>query len=354
MTIYHFHKLQIADIQRETKDSVSIVFDIPEELADVFKFTPGQHLVVRAQIQGEELRRNYSICSGVNDGLVRIAVKLVEGGRFSSYANQQLNRGDYLEVMPPEGSFHTPLDSSQSKNYLAFAAGSGITPLLSIIKSTLDIETTSCYTLVYGNKHVSSIMFREALLDLKNRYTTRLELIHILSREKQETELFNGRIDAVKLNSLCEQLIHLERVDECFICGPKTMMEALKKGLEAKGFPSKNIHFELFGNDRVMVASSDDSGVLKQVSVIVDGKTTQIELSEAGQTILDAALNAGADVPYACKDGVCCTCRGKVIEGEVKMDSNFALEEDELDDGFVLACQSHPVSETVILDFDER
>lgn len=357
MTIYHFHKLKVSHIQAETADSVSVVFSIPDELKQTYRFIPGQHLVMKADIEGEEVRRNYSICSGIHDEELRIAVKKIDGGVFSTFVNEQLQESDELEVMPPEGGFYTPLDKNNRKNYLAFAAGSGITPVLSIVKSTLELEPESTFTLVYGNKTVASIMFREQLLGLKNRYPERFELINILSREDQESELLNGRIDAEKLSQLCQHVIELECIDEVFLCGPQQMTDTIKEQLIRSDFPEKHIHFELFGTSQSVVqsqSSTDDQGPVHKVGVIVDGKQTHLEVAQRGKSILDVALDAGADLPFACKGGVCSTCKAKVLEGRVQMDVNYALEDDELEAGFVLTCQAHPVTDHVVVDFDEK
>jgi len=357
MTVHHFHNLRISKIQAETDDAVSIVFAVPKVLQDLYQYTQGQHLVVKADLEGQEIRRSYSICSGVNEKELCVAVKKVKGGKFSSFVHDSLQKNDSLAVMPPEGNFFTPLIMENRKHYLAFAAGSGITPILSILKSVLAVEPSSRFTLVYGNKTVTSMMFRETLLGLKNRYPTRLELINILSRQEQESELLNGRIDAEKIKALCERMIALEVVNEVFICGPLSMTEAVKETLVQEGFDPKHIHFELFGlspTERVVEAKPSDPGPLRKVSVIVDGKQTNIEVTEGGQSILDVALSAGADLPFACKGGVCCTCRAKLLEGEVRMDVNYALEEGEVERGFILTCQSHPLTDRVVIDFDEK
>lgn len=357
MTEQHFHTLTVARKDQETADAVSLVLDIPAEYQELYQFKQGQHLVMRAMINGEEVRRNYSICSGVNDGELRVGIKKIEGGAFSSYANDVLQSGDAIEVMPPEGSFNTPLDANHRKHYLGFAAGSGITPILSILKSTLAAEPNSQFTLVYGNKNVANIMFRETILGLKNQYPQRFQFISILSREQSQADILNGRIDADKVTLLADKVLEVSAVAEAFICGPQEMTEAVRDTLVAKGMNRDNIHFELFGVTqaaKVEIKTGEAAGPVRHVAVVVDGMQTNIEVAEGGVNILDAALNAGADLPFACKGGVCCTCRAKVVEGEVKMDVNYALEDWEVEQGFVLTCQCHPLTDNVVINFDEK
>jgi len=347
----------VASKDQETADAVSLVFDIPAEYQELYQFKQGQHLVMRAMINGEEVRRNYSICSGVNDGELRVGIKKIAGGAFSSYANDVLQSGDTIEVMPPEGSFNTSLDVSHRKHYLGFAAGSGITPILSILKSTLAAEPDSQFTLVYGNKNVANIMFRETILGLKNQYPQRFQFISILSREQSQADILNGRIDADKVAVLADKVLEVNTVAEAFICGPQDMTEAVRDTLVAKGMCKDNIHFELFGVSqaaRPEIKTGEAAGPVRHVAVVVDGMQTNIEVAEGGVNILDAALNAGADLPFACKGGVCCTCRAKVMAGEVKMDVNYALEDWEVEQGFVLTCQCHPLTDNVVINFDEK
>jgi ring-1,2-phenylacetyl-CoA epoxidase subunit PaaE len=312
--------------------------------------------------------KSYSICSSPLDGELRIAVKKVPGGLFSSYANDQLQKGQALEVLPPTGRFYTELEPSQQKRYLAFAAGSGITPILSLIKTTLATEPSSHFTLVYGNRHRPSIIFREELEALKNRYMHRLSLHHILSREKLDTALNQGRIDAKKCGELCAVLIDLPSTDEIFICGPGEMIFSVKDWLGQKGVDPKKIHFELFTTQEgrpgkpvtAGLASGKGqingglAGKTSQVTVRLDGISYDLNLPYDGESILDAALQEGADLPFACKGGVCCTCRARLTEGRVDMEVNYALEAEELAAGFILTCQSHPRTERVIIDFDSK
>lgn len=358
MTTAHFHTLRVRDVRRETADCVSVAFDIPDKYRADYAFTQGQHLTLRREINGEDVRRSYSICTGKDDGEIRVAVKKLAGGTFSTFVNDELKKGDELEVMPPQGRFFTPIDADNDNHYLALVAGSGITPVMSIIKTVLAREANSRFTLVYGNRSVGSIIFRDQLNDLKSRYPGRLHLIHVLSREQREADIFNGRIDADKLRNLAQHLIPMAQIDEVFLCGPQAMIEELRDALrDEHDVPASSIHLELFGTDtpkKAVVRDDADQGATRTVDVVADGKRVRLNLTEFGQPILDAALAAGADLPFACKGGVCCTCRAKVLEGEVTMDVNYALEEDELAQGFVLTCQAHPKSDHVVVDFDVR
>lgn len=353
-----FHSLTIKDVRPETRDAVSIAFEIPQYLQDSFHFTQGQHLVMRTELDGEEVRRSYSICTGVNDGELRVAVKRVVGGRFSAYANEVLKAGHVLEVMPPAGHFSVALDPTRHGNYLAVAAGSGITPILSIIKTTLETEPHSHVTLLYGNRSSSGALFREQLEDLKNRYLQRLNLIFMFSREQQDVDLYNGRINAEKCEQLFSRWLDVNSLYAAFICGPQEMTETVCDTLKAKGMAPERIHFELFAagsqqkrEAREAARQVDDA--ISQITVISDGRALAFELPRNSQSILDAGNAQGAELPYSCKAGVCSTCKCKVIEGEVEMDSNHALEDYEVAAGYVLSCQAFPVSDKVVLDFDQ-
>lgn len=355
----HFSPLRIKEIRKETADCVSVVFDIPEELKSSFAFKQGQSLTMRAMINNEEVRRTYSICSSPLDNECRIAVKKVEGGLFSTFANEQLKKGDTLDVMQPVGKFYTALDPAQSKNYLAFAAGSGITPVLSLIKTTLATEYLSNFTLVYGNKNHGSIIFFEELEGLKNKYMERFNLIHVLSREKTDSPISFGRITADKLKDL-NRLIDYTTTDEFFVCGPEEMIFCVKDYLIGTGIDKKKIHFELFtspGQKKPSVHSQQTTGseTKSQITIKLDGRSFDFELSlNSDTTILDAALKKGADLPYACKGGMCCTCKAKLLEGEVMMDVHWGLEEEEVEQGYILTCQSHPKTEKIVVDFDAK
>ncbi|TNE35489.1 MAG: phenylacetate-CoA oxygenase/reductase subunit PaaK [Alphaproteobacteria bacterium] len=356
MTI--FHSLKIRDVQRETRDAVSISFEIPAELREAYRFTQGQHLTLRHMLDGEECRRSYSICSAVGDTELRVAIKKIDGGKFSTHANENLKAGEMIEVMEPQGRFFTPLDPDHRKHYVAFAAGSGITPIISIIRSVLKAEPGSRVTLVYGNRRVSSILFLEQLEDLKNLYPARFNLLHILSREPQEADLLNGRITTQKCQELFDDVIDIKTVDEVFLCGPEQMIMAVRDFLTEEGFEKEHIHFELFITDAAIKAGNtpkvveEPKGPLREVEVVLAGRTSKVEVAEEGQSILDAAYFQGLDVPFACKGGVCSTCRAKVLKGEVRMDLNYALEDDEVAEGYVLTCQSHPLTDDVVVDYD--
>lgn len=355
----HFHPLTIKEVRRETADCVSVSFEIPPALRNDFAFKQGQSLTMRTTLNGEEVRRTYSLCSCPLDEEWRVAIKKVEGGLFSTFANEQLKQGGQLDVMEPVGNFYTELDPSHVKNYLAFAAGSGITPVLSIIKTTLAKEPQSNFTLVYGNRSRQSIIFFEELEGLKNTYMDRFNLIHILSRERMEATINAGRIDPDKLK-VFDKLVDYGSIDEFFICGPEEMIFCIKDFLETSGIEKKKIHFELFTSpgEKKRAASGEkrmaaSGGPQSNISVKLDGRSFDFDLSLTSDIpILDAALAQGADLPYACKGGMCCTCKARLLEGEVTMDVHWGLEEEEIEKGFILTCQSHPKTERVVVDFD--
>lgn len=357
----HFHPLTVKEVKKETNDCVSVLFAIPEELKETFQFTQGQSLTMRTTLNGEEVRRTYSICSSPLEQQLKVAIKKVEGGAFSIFANNQLQQNDVLEVMPPIGRFYTTLDAANKKNYVGFAAGSGITPLLSIIKTTLATEPQSSFTLVYGNKTRASIIFFDELEALKNKYMNRFSLIHILSREKTDADLNSGRITKEKCNQLFQKLLTIDTADEFFICGPEDMIFSVKEFLEEKGIADKKIHFELFTTPGQKKAAGNkpqaasEEGPASTISMKLDGRSFNFNIPiNSDTTILDAAMQQGADVPYACKGGVCCTCKAKLLEGEVKMDVHWGLEQEEIEQGYILTCQSHPVTEKVTVDFDVK
>lgn len=356
----HFHKLKVKEVNKETADCVSVLFDVPEELKETFQFKQGQSLTMRTFINGEEMRRTYSICSSPLENKWRVAIKKVDGGAFSSFANEHLKKGDHLEVMPPVGKFYVELKGTNNKNYLAIAAGSGITPVISIIKTTLQAEPLSKFTLIYGNRSRSSIIFFEELEALKNKYIDRFNFINVLSRERTETSIHSGRINQEKLIEL-SKLINFNTADDIFICGPEEMIFCIKAFLEQKGIESKKIHFELFtvpGEKQSVInraKSADNTGPRSRITVRLDGRSFDFDLSfNNDTTILDAALQQGADLPFACKGGVCCTCKAKLTEGEVSMDVHWGLEEEEVEQGYILTCQSHPKTERVVVDFDNK
>lgn len=354
----HFHSLKVKDIKKETDECVSVTFEIPDTLKPDFAYKQGQSLTMRTTIGEEEVRRTYSLCSSPLENEWKVAIKKVADGLFSTFANLSLKKGDILDVMQPVGKFYVELNPENKKNYLAIAAGSGITPLLSIIKTTLRTELHSSFTLVYGNKNRSSIIFFEELEGLKNKHLQRFNFINILSRERTDATINFGRINTDKLIEL-EKLIDYSSFDETFICGPEEMIFAAKDFLEAKGIDKKKIHFELFttpGQKKSGVISREigvESGPKSQITIKLDGRSFDFDLSLTSDTsILDAALKEGADLPFACKGGVCCTCKAKLLEGQVSMDVHWGLEEEEVEQGYILTCQSHPKTEKVVVDFD--
>lgn len=357
----HFYSLTVKAVRRETDDCVSITFSVPDPLKEQFQFRQGQSLVLRTSIGGQEVRRNYSICSSPLDGVLRIAVKKVPNGLFSSWANEQLKPGDVLEVMPPAGRFYTPLDARQAKNYVAFAAGSGITPVLSLLKTTLLTEPNSSFTLVYGNRNRGSILFKEELEALKDQFIKRFRVYHVLSRELMDTPLNSGRIDREKAALFFDKLINVTESHEFFLCGPEEMIFTVRDLLLERGVAREHIHFELFGTPRKESTSTQNTletvapgSPQATIQIKLDGSTFRFTLPAAGQSILDGALAVGADLPYACKGGVCCTCKAKLVSGEVRMDASWGLEPDEIAVGFILTCQSHPTTEQVTVDFDAK
>ncbi len=353
-----FYPLQVKKITRETNDAVSVSFDVPEELKEIFRYKQGQYLTLKTKVDGEEVRRSYSLCSSPLDDHWRIAIKKVPGGLFSTYASEVLKPGDAIEVMPPNGRFYKELYTTQAKNYLAFAAGSGITPILSIIETTLRTEPNSSFTLVYGNRNRNNIIFKEELEALKNRFIERFRLYHILSREKTDAPLNHGRIDAEKCAYIFSKLVDNKSIDEYFLCGPEEMIFSVKDYLESQQIDQSKIHFELFTTNKKSsafishITGQADNGPMSKITVKLDGIEQSFNLAYDGESILDAALHEGADLPFACKGGVCCTCKARLTEGEVIMEVNYGLEPDEVAAGFILTCQSHPKTSVVKVDFD--
>ena len=360
----HFSPLFVKRIEPLTLDAAQITFAIPPDLRDAFEFKSGQFLTLRAMIGGKSVRRSYSICSEpaqlAQSQEISIGIKRVEGGVFSSWATQQLKAGDEVDVMPPDGRF--VFKQPEAKMRLMIAAGSGITPILSMLSHGLSTELSSRFCLVYGNQRTQTIMFHEALQDLKDRYPERLQLIHILSRQATELALGHGRIDAAKISDLCSSLIAVTQVDEAFICGPEAMIVAAEAALQAAGLPNERIHSERFAtaNTPKSIAShahSMPATGLKSfkfsLEVVLDGKSHSMGMNDE-DTVLDVALDQGLDLPYACKGGACCTCRAKVVEGKLSMDKNYTLEQWEIDKGFVLTCQARCQTPRVVVSYDER
>jgi ring-1,2-phenylacetyl-CoA epoxidase subunit PaaE len=353
-----FHRLQVARVERETRDAIAVTFTVPDALREQFRYAPGQHLTLRADVAGQDLRRSYSICSAVQDDTLRIAVKKAPGGAFSTWANEGLRAGVAIDVMPPMGHFNVPLDPSAAHRYVGFAAGSGITPLLSIVKTTLAVEPATTFTLFYGNRASGTVMFREELAALKDTYLTRFNLVHVLSREAQDIELLHGRIDAARTAALLDHWVPPGNIDAVFVCGPEGMMDAVVSALRARDYPESKIRIERFAasipkHTHVARPLPEAAHTECEVTVVQDGSRKSYLLTKGDDNILDAGLRNGLDLPYSCKGGVCSTCRCRLLEGEVDMDVNFALEDYEVARGFILACQSYPVTDKVVVDFDQ-
>jgi ring-1,2-phenylacetyl-CoA epoxidase subunit PaaE len=352
-----FYPLTIESVRQETREAVAVTFAVPPELRDSFRFVQGQHLTVRADVDGEDVRRSYSICSGVRDGRLRIAIKRVPGGQFSNWANASLKPGVTLDVMPPMGHFNLPLSPENRKQYVAFAAGSGITPVFSLVKTTLEAEPHSEFTLFYGNRASSSVMFKEELGDLKDAYLGRLNLVYVMSREPQDIEVLNGRITREKAEALLTRWVDVNEVDAFFVCGPDGMMKAVQEALESLHVPKAKVKVELFATsiprkDHVPRPVAVAGRGACEVTVIQDGRRRTFSMDKDTEPVLDAALAQGLELPYSCKGGVCSTCRCKLVEGQVDMDANYALEDYEVARGFILTCQSYPVTSRLVLDYD--
>ena len=354
-----FYPLTVTDVRRETRDSVVVTLDPKEEHKAFFKFIQGQYLTFRATLDGEDVRRTYSICSAVQDQTLRVGIKKVQGGIFSTWANSDLKIGMTLEAMPPIGHFYVPLDSVNRKHYVAFAGGSGITPIFAIIKTTLITEPNSRFTLFYANEASSTIMFREELEDLKNIFMGRLNLIHILNREHQEVELFNGLMTTEKCNLLFKHWIDLKNVDSAFICGPQPMMMTINAALRAHGLTQQQIKIELFATPEMAkrkpkaeIEAAAKHAEACEATVIIEGRARTFTMKKRVETILEASMREGLEPPHACKSGVCSTCRAKLVEGDVDMDQNFALEDYEIARGYILTCQSYPASDRIVVNYD--
>ena len=349
-----FHRLRVAAVDRLTADSAALTFEVPPALEPVFRFRPGQHLTLRRVVDGVDLRRTYSVCSSADGGPLRVAVKRLDGGVFSTWVLDGLRPGDELEVLPPAGRFGPSVEADRTRSYGLVAAGSGITPVLSIAWTVLDVEPDSTVTLVYGNRTSGDVMFLEELADLKDRFPSRLQVFHVLSREEQESELLSGRIDGPRLKRLFATVLPVDGVDEWYLCGPFGMVTDGRQALLDAGVDAACVHVELFHADappprlRTVVAGSPDTST---VTVVLHGRATTLSVSKSGGPVLDAVLAVRADAPYACKGGVCGTCRARCVLGSVEMDVNYALEPDELAAGVVLTCQSHPTTDEVRLEF---
>lgn len=355
---HDFHKLRVAEVKRETPDAVSVRFELPEALRETFAFRAGQHLTFRREIGGEEVRRNYSVCVAPSEGLLKIGVKKIAGGAFSSWVNDELKAGDELDVMAPHGSFCWNFEAEARREYVGFAGGSGITPVLSLMKTALAMEPHSRFTLFYGNRNSIGVMFLDEIADLKDRYLDRLSVFHFLEDEEEEIDLFNGRLDRAKVDELLTSLVKPANVDAFFICGPGPMMDAAEEALLARGVEKSRILIERFTTGPLSEAQAAAARALEQkaaglkMSVTLNGRRMNVSFDPAQHSILDNVRAAGLPAPFACKGGVCATCRAKVIAGEVSMKVNYGLSEQEIADGYVLTCQATPVSEGVTLTYD--
>ncbi|MBV8500607.1 MAG: phenylacetate-CoA oxygenase/reductase subunit PaaK [Paucibacter sp.] len=353
----HFHSLRVSELRPDAEDAVIVGFDVPDALRESFRFTAGQYLTLRCEVNGQDLRRSYSICAAEGEAL-RVGVRRVEGGAFSSFVHASLKAGDRIEVFPPQGRFCLPA-AAKGRHVLGIAGGSGITPILSIMKTLLEREPHSRFTLIYANRRQSSTMFKEEIEDLKNRHMTRLSLFNVFSREAVDAPLFAGRLDAGKLAQIFASAVPLKSVDEAFVCGPFEMNEHAEAVLSALGLKPGQIHIERFGTPemqqgRAAPHETRDGDAQAMVTLIRDGLSREFEFSRHDPSLLDAAARAGIEVPYSCKSGVCSTCRCKLLEGQVRMDKNFALDKAEVAAGFVLSCQAHALTERVVISFDER
>ena len=351
-----FHRLAVNGLRREASDAVSLTFAIPAELTKDYSFTPGQYLTLRTTMDGEEVRRSYSICSGPDDGELRIAVKKVDGGAFSNWAADELKAGDELDVMTPTGRFGVAHAPDQARVYVGFAAGSGITPILSIVKGVLAREPNSRFFLFYGNRSTSSMLFREALEELKDRFMQRFSVFHVISGEEQDIPILHGRLDGEKVRVLLRSLVPASSVDHVFVCGPLGMSEDIENTCREIGIAEDRIHVERFvsefgGKPRAKKIVETSAPPKALASLVIDGKRREVPVAE-DESILDAALRAGMDLPFACKGGMCSTCRAKLVEGDAQMEVNYSLEPWELKAGFILTCQARPVSDRVVVDYD--
>ena len=359
-----FHPLRVRAIEPDTAEAVIVSFDVPEALREVFGFTQGQYLTLRSDIDGQDLRRSYSICEGVDDGELRVGVRKVRGGVFSNWIHANLRAGDTLSVMAPQGRFFVPLDPAAKRHHVGIAGGSGITPILSIMKTVLAREPLSRFTLIYGNRLLQSTMFKEEIEDLKNRHMTRLVLQHVFSDEHTDAPLNHGVMNRDKIGEFLKTVVPANQIDHVFVCGPFQMNDEAEAALLAAGVPEERIHIERFGValpagagqsvDAVVHEARPGDAAQATITIIRDGLQRDIRFEKGQPSILDAAAAAGLEVPYSCTSGVCGTCRAKLIEGDVRMDRNFALDKKEVAAGFILTCQAHPLTDRVVLSFDER
>jgi ring-1,2-phenylacetyl-CoA epoxidase subunit PaaE len=360
-----FHPLRVRAIEPDTDEAVVVAFDVPEALRAVFAFNQGQYLTLRTQVDGQDLRRSYSICAGIDEGELRVGVRKVAGGVFSNWINERLKPGDSVQVMPPQGRFFVPLDPSARRHYLGVAGGSGITPILSIMKTVLGREPKARFTLIYANRSAKSTMFKEEIEDVKNRYMARLVLHHVFSGEDTELPLHSGVMNRDKLREFLGRLVDASSIDHAFVCGPYQMNDEAEAALLAAGVPEERIHIERFGVAPQAAGPAAAAGAVEhevkpgdadraRIVIIRDGLRREFDFVKDNPSILDAASSAGLEVPFSCTSGVCGTCRAKLVEGQVRMTRNFALDKAEVAGGFVLTCQSHPLTDRVVLSFDDR
>ena len=352
-----FHSIKVQDIYKETKDCSVVTFEIPHDLKQDFKYNQGQYLTLKTIIDKQDVRRSYSLCSSPTDNTWQVAIKKINGGLFSTFVNDNLKTGDLIDVMPPNGKFFTAINPSKPKNYIVFAAGSGITPILSIIKTHLASEPNATFKLFYLNRTVKSIIFKEEIELLKNKYFGRFEIFHFLTKEFRNIDLLNGRFTSDKLKVLTKSIIDIENTDECFICGPEEMIFLIKDELVLAGLDKYKIHFELFSSGNTKEDKDRIKNIIEhkiqgtEVTIIDGGKEFHFTMDDEFDNILDGALAAGADLPFACKGGVCCTCRCKLISGTAEMKVNYALDENEVAKGLILSCQAVPTSKNVVVEF---
>lgn len=357
-----FHELRVRAVQPDTPEAVIVSFEVPEDLRPVFGFTQGQYLTLRKEIAGQDLRRSYSICAGVDDGELRVGVRKVRGGVFSNWINEELKPGDTLQVMAPQGRFFVPIEPQARRHHLGIAGGSGITPILSIMKTVLAREPASRFTLIYGNRKLRSTMFKEELDDLKDRYMSRLVVHHVFSDEHTESDIYMGMVNRKKIGEFLQALVPAAGIDHAYVCGPFEMNDEAEAALLAAGVPEERIHIERFGIAQqatgqvgaILHQAQPGDAARARITIIRDGLQREIAFSREQPSILDAASAAGLEVPFSCTSGVCGTCRAKLVEGQVRMERNFALDKKEVAAGYVLTCQAHPVTERVVLSFDER
>ena len=354
----NFYPLRVTDIRKDTREAVVVTLKPAQGDAEHFTYSPGQYLTFKKTFEGEELRRSYSICSSANDNQLRIGVKKVDGGWFSRWANEELSVGDILEAMPPKGKFRNDIEPEKQKNYLMFAVGSGITPILGLTKTILESEPNAKVILTYVNRSFNTIMFRDELSDLKDRFLTRLSILHILKTDAGDMDILNGRVDGEKLDQLFTRWMAPAAADKAFVCGPRELLFLISDKLQAHGLPKEKIKIELFASAPPKTArpKKADSSVKKDVkaTVIIDGQTRIFEMSRSGETVLEAAQEADIELPFSCKGGVCSTCCAKVIKGKVEMQTNYALEDYEVERGLALTCQSIPLTDEITISFDEH